>query len=906
MVTTVFVLSQLTAKIPAGFAMSADNGDYQVFLPIVQTSGQATPPPVIDGGEGWPMVGANPGRTSWTPEEAVGQMHIEWYRPIEAYISQNTQIIVSEGIMYLSTSRGLYALNAANGDVLWRFDTEMPLGNSPTVDNGVVYVGGYDRKLHVLNAQTGEHLWSFDGALAGYDTNPLVVGGRVFAGNRDGYMYAIGAQGSPNQGQLLWKYKTGGPIHLSAAYKDGVIFFAADDNYAYALRVATGALVWKSAKLPGDGYHSYWPVIYRDKVVFTAALSYRHELEPGMMNVEDVSGSPYGNYAYMEKEDLFPGEPTGSVLGPLVSGQDWAHGLPVIDASRVTEYTENNPNPTAFTHKPWRRLYIVLNVSNGTEYTFDSDGDGFGEYMPFVSWGTKSGNRYPPIVGPDDILYASNLYMKTGDAQGKVMGWKLGTPYLSLVGGQAAVVEPQAISIGGSTIYRNLCCDRSASFFGIYAQSNTSLWSYDLDEQAPGYDSMWTIIPGWPRLEGWYKGDSDSINGIYHNHGDQNPVIPYDGRLYAHRSNAIIVYGTGTPLGQLPLLRINRVNRSSKLLSKAQVTNLLENEVQKMVDAGHLRPGYYNSGQFSIYKEIADYFNNPGDTLYTLSIAYPYLSSDLQAETRAYLQREFADYFDPVMYSSIGWAEGAAREAMPLPPEIEQALVNYPKRQAQGGFSWFYPQQNFYAMWKYAQIFPNDAARVYELAKTKVQIPLPQMPVVDYFEQKPYELNAYIAGYFGFLELQELAGKSTVDSQLRSQVTQELNRLLLYRVNTFSKDTCWTDDYYHRRALNIARNFMMLVPELGDYFHQNALPQMQEALDEYEYVAPYWFVARYESMIDEGTMSPLYNYAAMFSAKAYILHEPASELLKYLDTPAFDRGDLFYIQNLVAVLQAQW
>ena len=82
--------------------------------------------------------------------------------------------------------------------------------------------------------------------------------------------------------------------------------------------------------------------------------------------------------------------------------------------------------------------------------------------------------------------------------------------------------------------------DFSTQRSGIYSGV---LWSDDLDEDAPGYDEMWTILPGYPRHKGWYKGVTTSINGIYHNGGDQNPIIPYRGKLYTHRSNAIIAYG---------------------------------------------------------------------------------------------------------------------------------------------------------------------------------------------------------------------------------------------------------------------------------------------------------------------------------------------------------------------------
>ena len=42
----------------------------------------------------------------------------------------------------------------------------------------------------------------------------------------------------------------------------------------------------------------------------------------------------------------------------------------------------------------------------------------------------------------------------------------------------------------------------------------------------------------------------------------------------------------------------------------------------------------------------------------------------------------------------------------------------------------------------------------------------------------------------------------------------------------------------------------------------------------------------------------------MLQAKAWILDETQAELYQYIDAPAFERGDLFYIQNLVAILSA--
>jgi outer membrane protein assembly factor BamB len=869
-----------------------------VYLPLLSQSSK-------NGTGSWPTVAGNPQRTSWTPDQVSGNIdegsiHVEWYRPIEAYIPQNVQIIASNGLLYISTARGLYALDAGNGSVRWRFDTELPLGNSPTVDGSVVYVGGFDRKIHALNALNGTHLWSFDGAQAGYSTNPLVVEGKVIAGNRDGYMYAVGAQGTPKQGQLIWKTQTGGPILLSAAYKNGVVYFAANDNFGYALRADNGALVWKSQKLPGDGYQSYWPVIYtdpstqKDLVIFSAASAYRNGSDPGDADIPSW-------------QDLFNALFQGSnTIGPRVTiNQPWAQGKTVIDYSRLTEYFENNPALDPYLHKPWRREYVVLNASNGNEFTFDSDHDSYAEYAPVFGFSTASGNDYPPVVGQDSLLYFGNLY--SSDGQGRVMGWKVGTQYMVLSGNQGDTGEPQAYSSGGNLIYRSICCDRVGDWFDITNTSrNGPVWGYSapLADIAPGYDQMWWFVD--PSFLERLTGNYGNVNGIYHNHGIQNPIVPYQGGLYIHRSNAVIAFGSGPVYGKQPLLQINPTKDNINPPTLDQLKARLESEIQKIIAAGLLKPGYYNAGQFNdTYQQLVDYFDNPGDTLYTLSRAYPYLSPALQQQTQTYLKNEFNTYFDPTMYSHIGWADGAAREALPLPPEVDAARVNFPKVQGAGSdWSWTYPQYNFYAMWKYATIFPADASRIYDLAKSKLQVPSPATN--DYFTIRPWELNGYIAGYIGFLRLQEVAGKTGVDSQLRTTVSNELNRLEALRASNFSKDTYYTDlsQGYTHRTLNVARNFIMLVPELGDYLHQNALGKMQEAINEYNLVGPYWFVSRYEASIAESASQNLYDYPAMFQAKAYILKEPKSELTKYLDAPAFERGDLFYIQNLIAAIEA--
>lgn len=878
-------------------------GTFNTFLPMIKNFPATSPtPPLPPAGDGdWSTVAGNPQRTSWTSEEVrATNMVVAWYRPIEAYISQNVQLIASNGLIFVASSRGLYALRADNGQEAWRFNTELPLGNSPTIVDGTLYVAGLDHNLYALDAASGTLLWTFKGAGGGYSTNPLVVDGKVLLGNRDGFFYAIGAQGTPGQGQQLWKYPSGAPIELTAAYSQGVVYFAADDNHAYALQSSTGNLVWKSDLMPGDGYGSFWPVVYGDYVIFSAASGYRTGMNPGTASVLDSSSNGYGKIFDIDRDGVFRNAADGALIGPEVSNQAWAGGKKVLNGSSITNYLEVNNHPE-------RRTLIVLNRSDGREYTFDSDNDGKAEYAPAVMVGTHSGNRYPPIVGGDGILYFTNIFQNFNIPQVKVMGWKIGTSYLSQAGGQGAIDEPQALSAAGNTIYRDLCCDRVGDWFALDSYSSWQMWRYDspLSVQIPGYDQMWygTRDGDSIRLEGNYG----NVNGIYHNHGDQNPIIPYQGRLYVHRSNAIIAYGTAVTSGEQPLLRIQYVENETDTQSISAIKSKLTTEIQKMISAGHLRPGYYNAGQFSNYGQFANYFENPGETMYVLSRAYPYVSETLKPALRQYVEEEFAMYFSSQMVTKIGWKDGAAREWMPIPADVQSAMNSMGA--VVGGdprFSWSYPPINFYALWKYALIDPDNLQLAYTLAKSRIVVPVPAGATNDYLFQKPYEQNAYIAGYYGFLQLQELAGKSQQDANLRTSVTNELNRLMALRAQNFRKDTVWVDGVgsYHLRTMNISRNFIYLVPELGAYLNQNIYSRVEDALKEYDQVAPYWFVARFNAVVNEGARQNLYDYGWVFQARAYILNEDSSDLQRFLDVPAFQVGDLFYINNLVAVVEA--
>jgi len=934
---------------------------------------------MAQGSSGWHMAGGNPERTSWVSEEVRGRLGVEWYKPIEPYISPKVQVIASNGFLYIATASGLYAIDADTGAEAWVYPTELPLGHSPTVAQtpygSRVYVGGLDHKIHCLDAlpdisslptdpdtsqSINSSIWIFeaeggeDSLGAGFDTNPLVVDIQnsvvIFAGNRDGYMYAIEDNGDEAVQYWTTPFQTGGPIHYSAAFRDNVIYFAANDAHAYALNASTGNPVWNrpedpgyddtrpagsSPKLPGAGFHSWWPVIYDDPdtgwsfVIFSGSLNYR-QMPPY------ASSHKVGDHEdiYQNEDGTYP-EPYTPV-GPVTIEQD---GSTTIDASKITEYfeepsmTEKRNDPAGLGrkgHKSWRRTVFYLDLDTGEEYSFDTDGDGRLEYAPILYQGTHSGNRFPPIVGSDGIVYqANNYYYYPWQARGSVAGWDVGTDSIIKVPGhQFFVDEPIAYSSGGDLIYVRHCGDRSAMSFDVNLPGlDWIFWDMGgnkLRDQIPGYDFL---MFGQDKATG---GDCwatyGTRNGIYGYHGDQNPPIPYRGRVYLHASNVIVALsesGVGSDVG-LPLAEMIPASESSSLdIAENDLKILLEAEVSRMVLAGHLQPGFISTGRaegklnfHGFADNPLDYWRVPGDTFYVLIRAYPHLSVGLQKQVKDYLNTEFTR-FPLDEYINIGWVEGAQREVFNRPPEVEYTRLN--ELEYAGGplrwrartslyytnfTGWTYPPYQFYAMWKYADLM-GDPSLSYEMftdSKDRLDTP----PTDDYLVNYPYVHNAYIAGYLGYLELGKMAGLTDQDPDIQAKHA-ELDRLLRLRVSSFSKDTPFGDsvDNCYGRELSVSRNFMYLVPELADYLRDNIRTEIEAAVTEYENVAPYWFVSKYEASAREGVISALFNRHALFQAKAQILQQPQGELIKYLDVPGVKTGDLYYIDNLVAAIEAR-
>jgi outer membrane protein assembly factor BamB len=157
----------------------------------------------------------------------------------------------------------VYALNAATGTRLWRFQTlqtgsDQDVGAGPTISppgsngfaDGVAYIDGKDGIEYALNLLTGEKIWSF--TLGAGSSSALAVSEAALTGNT----LAVGFAGSvfalnATTGMLIWQATPGGTLQASPAVSGGpgnqVLFIGDLNDQEYGFSLANGTQLFSVA-----------------------------------------------------------------------------------------------------------------------------------------------------------------------------------------------------------------------------------------------------------------------------------------------------------------------------------------------------------------------------------------------------------------------------------------------------------------------------------------------------------------------------------------------------------------------------------------------------------------------------------------------------------------------------------
>ncbi len=157
----------------------------------------------------------------------VGQLGMAWTTKLDIDSGTEATPLVVDGVMYTTGAFSIvYAINAATGELLWKYDPKVPAENlsqgccgpvnrGVAVWQGKVYVGSFDGRLIALDAGTGQVAWSVDTIIdrsKSYSITgaPRIVKGKVLIGNGGaefgvrGYVTAYDAE----TGKQVWRFYT--------------------------------------------------------------------------------------------------------------------------------------------------------------------------------------------------------------------------------------------------------------------------------------------------------------------------------------------------------------------------------------------------------------------------------------------------------------------------------------------------------------------------------------------------------------------------------------------------------------------------------------------------------------------------------------------------------------------------
>jgi quinohemoprotein ethanol dehydrogenase len=144
-----------------------------------QTPSAAEQTPSAAAAGNWPAGGRDQQGTYYSPLTQINSKNIDelgfaWSYDLGTYRGQEATPIVIDGVMYTSGTWGyVYAVNAANGKEMWRYDPHAAhlaarhpccdlVNRGVAVWKGRVYVASVDGRLHALDAKTGAKVWEAD------------------------------------------------------------------------------------------------------------------------------------------------------------------------------------------------------------------------------------------------------------------------------------------------------------------------------------------------------------------------------------------------------------------------------------------------------------------------------------------------------------------------------------------------------------------------------------------------------------------------------------------------------------------------------------------------------------------------------------------------------------------------
>lgn len=148
---------------------------------------------------------------------------------------------VADGLVYISSSRNLCAVDTASGEQRWKRPIAGFSYSSPVAARRTVFLNSVDENLYALDGATGKERWKFSLGSIG-SQSPAEAGGVVYIGGENGNLHAVDIA----DGSEKWHFFAGGVVSSSPTVADTGVYFGSHQSL-FAVDAATGERRWKAA-----------------------------------------------------------------------------------------------------------------------------------------------------------------------------------------------------------------------------------------------------------------------------------------------------------------------------------------------------------------------------------------------------------------------------------------------------------------------------------------------------------------------------------------------------------------------------------------------------------------------------------------------------------------------------------
>src|SRR5690606_31690417 len=176
----------------------------------------------------WPTFGRTLDMQRFSPldeinKDNVSDLRLAWSIGLETAIDAQFGPVVYDGVMYLPSSDGATAVDAATGDRLWVYQTELSENaaafNIGRMRGGLVIYDGKvfgtlgDGQAYALDSATGDELWRTTvGATdlsEGFTAGPIFADGKIIMGPAGGDTGGVNGRVvalDSESGEILWTF----------------------------------------------------------------------------------------------------------------------------------------------------------------------------------------------------------------------------------------------------------------------------------------------------------------------------------------------------------------------------------------------------------------------------------------------------------------------------------------------------------------------------------------------------------------------------------------------------------------------------------------------------------------------------------------------------------------------------